>query len=57
MDIEFWSMMDIDLHNSTGQSVSGCFGGRWLVCNQVGCVKKGDSSELMGVITLCVLGN
>lgn len=52
MDIEFWLMMDIDLHNSTGQSVSGCFGGRWLVCNQVGCGKKGDSSELIGIITL-----
>jgi hypothetical protein len=52
MNIEFWLMMDIDLHNSTGQFVSGCFGGRWLVCNQVGCGKKGDLSELIGIITL-----
>ncbi len=52
MDIEFWSMMDGDLHISTGQSVSGYFGGRWLVCNQVGCSKKGDSSELIGIIIL-----
>jgi len=52
MDIEFWLMMDIDLHNSTGQSVSGCFRGCWLVCNQVGCGKKGDSSELIGIVIL-----
>ena len=49
--------MDIDLNNSTGKCVYRCFGGRWLVCNQVGCGKKGDLSELIGIITLCVLGN